>query len=277
MTSEGRKLLTIEHRDGPVFISTDLHGNLEDFHRLREIFAGERGALWVSVGDWVHGPSEGERRDVTSDDGEPLYDYPDCTPQLLEELFALMDAHPGRVVSLLGNHEHAHVGGKRTHKFHDDEAVHLESLLAPGRVEEMRRRFLSWPLMVRLPLQGVLVMHGAAVAELDGPEDLERVRYQGPNNERASVLLQSAMTNYGFLKEHDRALLAKLGGEVIVHGHDRSEGGFEPSAEAALLLCTSFGAKRARKAYLRLEPSRRYRLQDLREGVEIRFLYGERS
>ncbi|MFN2550044.1 MAG: metallophosphoesterase [Myxococcales bacterium] len=269
---EGRKLRTIEHRDGPVLVSTDLHGNLDDFHRLRAIFESAPRCLWVSVGDWVHGPADEERRDVTSDDGEPLYDYDDRSPELLEELFDLMDG--GRVVSLPGNHEHAHVGGKRTRKFHDDEAAFLESRLPAARVEELRKRFLSWPLFVRLPSQGVLVTHGAPMAELDGPDDVERVRYQGPNDARSARLLESALTNYGFLRDHDRMLLQKLGGEMIVHGHDRSEQGFEPSAEAALLLCSSFGAKKSRKAFLWLEPGRTWRLGDLREGREIRFLYG---
>jgi hypothetical protein len=59
-----------------------------------------------------------------------------------------------------------------------------------------------------------------------------------------------------------------------VHGHDREESGYARTAERALLLCSSFGAVRARKAYLALDLSRRYQsLDELREGREIQFLW----
>jgi hypothetical protein len=59
-----------------------------------------------------------------------------------------------------------------------------------------------------------------------------------------------------------------------VHGHDRDEEGIDRAGDASLLLCTSFGARRDRKAYLWLDLSRRYGSPDeLREGEEIRRLY----
>ena len=100
-----------------MLISADVHGNLEDFARLREIFlascaAGEQ-PLWISVGDWVHGPAP-ERDAITDGEGQPLYAYPDETPELLDQYFALMDRYPDQVLSICGNHEHAHIGGMRT-------------------------------------------------------------------------------------------------------------------------------------------------------------------
>ena len=278
------KVVTIapEACAGPVLVTADVHGNLADFERLRAIFLGlvaaGRAPLWLSVGDWVHGPSEdGGRRDVLGRDGVPLYDYADETPALLRGLFALMDAHPGRVLSICGNHEHAHIGGRRTRKFHDDEAAALEARLSAVEVAELRARFASWPMLFRLPALGVVVTHGALSAELDAAEQLEEIVYAGPNQGRAAELLHSAMTRYGFGPGEDERLLERLGPpgqyRVLVHGHDREEEGWSPSGARAGLLCTSFGARRERKAYLQLERPLAG-LQDVRDGLELRRLWG---
>jgi hypothetical protein len=276
---EGPKLCTVETR-GPILVSADVHGHYDDFARLRAIFleSDARGEqpTWVSVGDWVHGPSEDERRRVTTSDGEALYDYPDRTPELLRELFALMDAHAGRVVSLCGNHEHAHIGGRRTRKFHDDEAAHLESRLTPAEVADLRRRVASWPMAVRLPACGVIVTHGALAVR--APADLDRVRYQGPLDAAAADVRDSGMFHYGFSDGADAITLRALSDpaapySLVVHVHDRDENGWSHSGESALLLCTSFGARRSHKTYLWLTPTRRYHLADLREGEELRRLY----
>jgi hypothetical protein len=64
-----------------VLVSADLHGNGEDFRRLRgwwqESRARGEDPVWVSTGDWVHGPSAGEPSPATDRDGQPLYGCPD--------------------------------------------------------------------------------------------------------------------------------------------------------------------------------------------------------
>jgi hypothetical protein len=276
------KLLTIEATAGRLLISADVHGNWDDFARLRQLFLeaearGER-PIWISVGDWVHGPSP-ERPPVHARSGEPLYDYPDRSADIVRALFALMDRFPGRVHSLVGNHEHAHIGGPRTSKFHDDEAAFLEAQLTAAEVAELRARFVAWPLCARVPACGVVVTHGAMAPDFADAAELERIRYEEPSGALADVLF-SAMSWYGFSPGQDDALLARLRGpgdcsyDVIVHGHDREESGYARTAERALLLCTSFGAVRARKAYVSLELGRRYRsLDELREGHELRLLW----
>ncbi len=233
-----------------------------DFARLRDLFLdGGDDCVWIGVGDWVHGPSD-TRRD--------LYDYPDRSAEILRELFALMDAHPGRVLSLLGNHEHAHIGGVRTSKFHDDEAAFLESKLDGQFIAEIKRRFRSWPMMALFPALGVVVTHGALGG--GGPDDIARIRYDGQNDPRAHEVLRAAMTHYGYTDGDDLKLLATLGApySVIVHGHDRDENGWSPSGERALLLCSSFGARHERKAYLWLERP----CADLRDlEAAIRYLW----
>jgi hypothetical protein len=275
---EGPKLLTVAATSGVLFVSGDVHGNFEDFARLRQLFlesdARGEAPLWISVGDWVHGPSD-ERHEILARTGEPLYDYPDRTPEILRALFELMDRFAGRVLSLCGNHEHAHIGGPRTRKFHDDEAAFLEAQLSAAEVAELRARFRSWPIAIRVPACALVITHGAMAPAFAHPRDLEALRYDGARDE----VLASAMSWYGYADGKDVALLERMSADgtrynFIVHGHDREERGYAPSGTHGLLLCTSFGATRARKAYLRLVLGHRYGgVGELREGEEIRFLW----
>jgi hypothetical protein len=280
---EGPKVVTVTGAAGPVLVSADLHGNLADFERLRDVFLASdaRGEqpVWVSVGDWVHGPPDPTARvDVVDRFGVPLYAYRDETPAILDALFALMDRYGDRVVSICGNHEHAHIGGRHTQKFHANEAAHLEGRLSATTVAELRRRFARWPLVVRIAACGVAITHGAPIPA--SVAEFERTRFDRREG-AANDVLHSAMTRYGFCRGEDVELLARLsepGCElaVLVHGHDREEEGFCPTGTAALLLCTSFGARRARKAYLWLDRAQRYgSLAALREGIELRRLWPE--
>jgi hypothetical protein len=280
---EGPKVVTVAGASGPVMVSADLHGNLADFERLRELFLASeaRGEqpVWISTGDWVHGPPDAEARSELLDRfGKPLYAYRDETPAILDALFALMDRFGDRVVSICGNHEHAHIGGRHTQKFHANEPAHLETRMSPAAVAELRRRFAAWPVVVRIAACGVAVTHGAPVPA--SVADFERTRFRRTDG-AANDVLHSAMTRYGFCRGEDVALLERLsepGCElaVLVHGHDRDEDGFSPTGSAALLLCTSFGARRARKSYLWLDRARRYpSLAALRDGVELRRLWPE--
>jgi hypothetical protein len=280
---EGPKVVTVASTCGPVLISADLHGNLADFERLRDLFLASdaRGEqpVWISIGDWVHGPkNEVDRSDVLDRFGKPLYAYRDETPAILEALFALMDRFGDRVLSICGNHEHAHIGGRRTRKFHSDEAAHLEARLSPAAVAELRRRFAAWPVVIRIAACGVALTHGAPIPA--SVAEFERTRFH-PTVGADNNVLQSAMVRYGFCRGEDVELLARLsepGCElaVLVHGHDRDEDGFAPSGSAAMLLCTSFGARRARKSYLWLDRAQRYpSLAALRDGIELLRLWPE--
>jgi hypothetical protein len=120
------------------------------------------------------------------------------------------------------------------------------------------------------------VTHGAPIPA--SVEDFERTRFRRTGRQPLDVL-HSAMTRYGFCRGEDAALLAQLSEPgcqlaVLVHGHDRDEEGFDSSSDAALLLCTSFGARRARKSYLWLDRGRRYSsVAALRDGIELQRLW----
>lgn len=274
-----QRVLTLRQSSGRLLISADIHGHWEDFSRLRALFlaAEARGdnPLWVSVGDWVHGPSA-ERPSILAANGEPLYAYPDDSPTIVRELSALMDAYPERVLSLCGNHEYAHIGGPKTRKFHEDEAAFLEARLPPAEVSAMRARFASWPIAARVPSCGLVITHGAMAPAFEHVAELERIPWGAAGDE----VLNSTMHWYSFSPGQDTALLQLMSQDtdpaysIIVHGHDREESGYARTGDRALLLCTSFGAIRSRKAYLWLDLAKRYQsLDELREHEEIRFLY----
>ena len=72
---------------GPLLVNTDVHGNAEDFFRLREIFLdllrADPDVQWVILGDIVHGPND-EARAARED----LYGYADESWAIAE---AVMD------------------------------------------------------------------------------------------------------------------------------------------------------------------------------------------
>jgi hypothetical protein len=269
----------LEHRAGTLMVSADLHGNLEDFLRLESLFeealaAGED-RIWVGLGDWVHGPHPARKKSTLGWAGEELYGYPDESVALLERLAALEARHPGRFFSLLGNHEHAHLGGKKVQKYHPDEAAFLEDALGP----EGRARFLAmldrWSLVIQVPSCGIVLTHGAPPDEIEDGAQIDAMDRRGGKESFVDDLLWS----YGFGPRGGRNFLDRIAGpgeryDLIVHGHDRELDGGATSGAHGYLLCTSFGARRAKKAYLLLDLTRRYRsAADLREGIEIRRLY----
>jgi hypothetical protein len=276
--SMASSMVTIGAERGTLLVSADVHGNLADFVALRTLFldelAGGRDIWWVSVGDWVHGPGALDRHPVCDRDGAPLYAYADESKQLIAEWFALQDAHPDRAISLCGNHEWSHFGGPRTHKFHRDEASFLEAQLTRDAIDDLRARFASWPIVALVPAIGLVISHGAIKLR---PGDRQRLSNLELPRDRDDPIVQTAMFHYGHGDDSAAQTLAELGPpyRVMVHGHDREEEGWAPTSDVSALLCTSFGARRERKAYLWLDLARPLAsIADVREGHELRRLFG---
>lgn len=272
-----RRHLILPER-GTLLVSTDLHGNGADFRRLRELFLAELhrdpDARWLLLGDLVHGPNLRIRRS----DPE-LFDYADESFPIVQGVAELRAAHPDRVHLVLGNHDHGHVGGPHTSKFHSDEVLHLESTLDDAERELLRGLFAEALLVAAAPC-GVLFAHGSPsdllvdLARLDG---LSLVPAEnGPAGER---LLLSILQSYGQPREVSARMLRQVGARhglelgLVVHGHDKDEEGW--FAESDNQLCpVLFGAPPAKKRYLRLDLAARYRgAADIREGVELLCLH----
>jgi len=266
---------------GRLLISTDLHGNREDFERLRALFFREREAAddptavhWALLGDLVHGPSDRAReRDPER------FGYQDESPWLVEAVIELREQLPDNVHLLLGNHDHGHIGGPHTSKFHADEVVALEQRMSDEAIARMRALFGQALLAVAAPC-GLLLCHGSPDEQLDSLATLAVIDpCDEPDLARRSIL-RSLLTSYGQRGETTATLLRQLSSpglelNVVVHGHDVDLGGWyvEHGNQACPVL---FGAAPRQRRYLLVDLGRRYqRAEDLREGVEVLRLYPE--
>jgi hypothetical protein len=242
---------------GRLVVATDLQGNVGDFLRVEAVFeeAAQRpgGAVLVVTGDLVHGP-EIEQRDWPDYLGTF---YRGDSKDVLERALALQQRHPGRVHYLLGNHEHAHVGGPIVSKFFPDEARRLEDLLGPEETIAMRAWIASWPFIAIAPTAGLAMLHAAPHARIESVAEVEKLPLDGffdvPIEEMAQrgalgalLWARTTTTERGF--EFLRALHPDL--SVAIYGHDVARGGYAIDREPLLCISTSFGCFDGDKLYL---------------------------
>jgi hypothetical protein len=242
---------------GTLFVATDFQGNVGDFDRMASIFeraVAERGdATLVVTGDLVHGPelSEHEWPDYLGS-----Y-YRGDSKTLLAHAYELEQRYPGRVHYLLGNHEHAHVGGPIVSKFFPDEASRLEELLGDEGTKSVRAWIRTWPFVAVAPRARLVMLHAAPHTKIESHDDLERLRLEASNDfsfedlasrSTLGALLWARTTS----TERARAFLHAIHPEarVAVYGHDVARGGFSIQREPLLCLSTSFGCFDGDKLYL---------------------------
>lgn len=263
---------------GVLLVNTDVHGNAEDFARLEAIFRAERAAdpetHWVILGDVVHGPDDEARA------SEPaLYGYPDGSMEIVERIRALCEEAPEHVHFVLGNHDHGHVGGHHTKKFHEDEVEALEGTLSDEERARLHALFRDALLAVAAPC-GVLLTHGspdASLADLAALDDIPLEVREMKYSER--LVMRSLLGSYGQPDEVTKKMLAQVSASsglslgVVIHGHDRDPAGYfrEGRHQACPVI---FGAPREDKRYVRLDLGKRYAtVDDLRHEREVRRLY----
>ncbi|MDB4941948.1 MAG: metallophosphoesterase [Labilithrix sp.] len=259
---------------GVLLVSTDVHGNLEDFARLEALFEASRvvepETHWVILGDVVHAPDPVARRTSPA-----LYDYEDGSMAIVDRILALEERAPGHVHFVLGNHDHGHVGGPHTQKFFTDEVTELESGLGAAQVERLRGLFRRALLAVAAPC-GVLLTHGCPDATFERLADLEDVPLEiSDMTDEQATMMQALLTSYGQPDHVTIPMLASVSWHsgldlrVVIHGHDRDERGF--FHEGSHSLCpTIFGAPRASKRYVRLDLGAHYEsAAEIREDLEI--------
>ncbi len=269
---------------GTLLVSTDLHGNLDDYLALERIFlaALERreDVRWAILGDLIHGPAP---RHAEVD--PRFYAYRDESARLVQRVIALREKVGDRLILLLGNHEHGHVGGIGTAKFHDDEVAHLEGQLSQRARLAMHKLFEESPLLLAARC-GILFSHGSpgdeleSLAQLEGPlHPLAGPMAGAPLDRTRWRAIQSILWSYGQAAHVTRALLERLSREVgfslrmVIHGHDRDEHGVLIEGDNQLQPVI-FGALKNDKRYLWLDLAARYQsVRELREGAEIRRLY----
>jgi hypothetical protein len=271
---------------GILIVATDLHGNYADFQRLHNLFLDALNAheepLLLLTGDFFHGP-EIPKDEWPDHLGEYYWDQ---SEELLDGLLLLRHAFPERVLGLLGNHDHGHVGGPHTSKFHRDEVIHFEEKLGPDRVRLLKEFLGSLPLIC-LSTCGVAFTHAAPPGRATTIPEIQTVNLQVDNTDDLDEIslrldmLGDLLWRRCATDQEARRFLSALGEEVgkywvHVYGHDVVEDGAEASGDEQLCLSTSFGMHSDRKMYLRLDLQHSYRSAlDFREGYEILPLYPE--
>lgn len=273
------RLLRLPDR-GRLLVATDLQGNLRDFRAMESVFlAAPEETVLVFTGDLVHGPDEATCRSWPRALGTP---YLDESYALLEAFLALQEQYPGHVHCLLGNHEHAHVGGPVTSKFHDDEAAALEASLSPAQRARLREALGRFPLVAVAPC-GVVLLHGAPSAAIQGPADIEAAQLDGYHELSFRSFLDvpvvgSLLWSRFASDEEAEHFVRALGGEIAVHGHDIVRAGWVKPGPRQLCVSTSFGLHDPAKAYVELDLAGRYHsTEDLREGRELKRLFPQRE
>jgi hypothetical protein len=262
--------------EGRLIMATDLQGNVRDFQAIEKVFEDALqkpgGAILVVTGDLVHGPEL-----KASDWPEHLGSfYHGDSPELIARARALADRHPGRVHFLLGNHEHAHVGGPVVSKFFPDEAERLESLLGSDGTRELRAWIETWPFVAIAPSAGIAMMHAAPHAPIASTRDLERLSLTGetedPNDldgrSTMIALLWARTTSSDRARSFLRALDDRL--TVAVYGHDVAHRGYAIDREPLLCVSTSFGCHDGDKLYLSWDLS--MRAESARHVAEVGLL-----
>lgn len=243
-------------------------------------FEAEPDAALLLLGDLLHGPEISP--ELWSEDYSYLGEYyEDASDTLWREFLALRARSPQRVASLLGNHDHAHIGGPVVSKFFDDEAAHTESKLGPSEVAELRAELRTFPYIGVSPC-GVAFTHGAPPERpftLETLAAIDPARYEGitlwemfDTDWFGELLWRRGSSPDGperFLA-YLEASIPELPCRVVVHGHEIAREGFAIDHPRTFNLSSSFGMERARKGYLRLDLGARYDgAHALRPGVEL--------
>ena len=265
---------------GRLLVATDLQGCMRDFQRIEHIFLEAQretdDAHILFTGDLIHGPHL-DKEDWPDFLGEY---YRDASMEVVDGFVALRQRYPTRVHALMGNHEHAHVGGPHTAKFAPDEVELLESIIGPVAAARLRSVLRGLPLAAVAPC-GVVFTHGAPAAEIDHIREVENVDLEGFSEDSpldvfevpvigALLWARSAERNVA------RRFLRAMGGRVSVYGHDVIPEGFERIGDEQMIVSTSFGVNDTNKVYLQLDLAGKYdTVYDLREGHEILPLYPE--
>lgn len=270
-------------REGVLLVATDLQGNWADYCALKELYAAEQAAgnrpILLFTGDMVHGPSdELARPDAWPDFLGTLYQ--DQSAEILFDLMEFSKDHSA--IALLGNHEHAHVGGPVVSKFHHDEAAVLNARLG-DRCDEVCSFLAGFPL-IAVAECGARFCHAAPRRTEPDLEHFDAIDYGGFDD--VSIVQIHEETTLGALlwsrhasAEQARAFLeatrvgdAPLG--FVAYGHDVVREGYERMGDEQICVSTSFGLADGDKHYLRLDLAQRYEsVHDVRLGHELLSLY----
>jgi hypothetical protein len=250
---------------------------------MRELFLKslKRGedAYLLFTGDLIHGPEIPEEiwPDYLGDF------YWDHSPEVVDAFRALSNQYPHRVFCLLGNHEHSHIGGPATGKFHDNDVTSLEQILGTQKTKEMHMLFHNFPLVAVAPC-GLVFTHAAPAAGSVTREALAAIRYEGYEHKSyesmaadkiLGKLLWARMCSAEKAQDFLASFFPRNFGGVAAYGHDVVAEGYDKVGAEQLCFSTSFGLLNKNKVYPDLDLAAHYHsTSDLRDDIEIKKLYG---
>jgi hypothetical protein len=268
---------------GRLIVCTDLQGCMRDFKRIVQVFEAalhKHGgdAHLIFTGDLIHGPhmEEDEWPDFLGEF------YRDQSGDVVIAYAQLAAQYTGRVHALLGNHEHAHIGGPHTAKFASDEVILLESILGLAASARMRGILQTFALAAVAPC-GAVFTHGAPAAQISSIADIEAAdlsgtQYDSPLDVLDTPVVGKILWARSAKESEARKFLRALGGTVSIYGHDVIPEGYECVGDEQIIVSTSFGVFDANKVYVSLDLSQRYRnVHALRVGHEIMPLYPDKA
>ena len=265
---------------GSLLVVSDLHGNLKDFLRIVEIFEQEKDACLLFLGDLYHGPY------LTREEWAPYVDvlgdfYYDQSAALFRCFMALYERYPNRVCAILGNHEHAHVGGPRVSKFTEDEAMSFEAQLTSPERQKLYHNIASWPWMVASKC-GVAFTHGApppTAFTLDSlsQESLEVLDPQTWVQPGHALLSELLWRRYSPPEDVETFLshlnqFSPYPQNLVSYGHEPAPEGYEIEHPLLFNLSSSFAMQHDDKTYLHFSLNEVY-FNAYEVEMQIRSLY----
>ncbi len=268
---------------GVLLAATDLQGNFEDYEALKAIYRREDEAgnepILLLCGDLVHGPGPHYADRSNWPDFLGTY-YKDRSRELILDYEKFADE--ARTVALLGNHEHAHIGGPIVSKFHADEAAVLDAAL--GDDAPRIHAFIEQFPLIAVSNCGATFTHGAPRATEKDLDAFDQLDYRGYDEVDIGSMYERGTVGsllWSRYAEPERArefLLATRPGEesnaFVAFGHDVVREGYEKIGSEQICVSTSFGCDDRNKVYLRIDLGRRYNtVHDLKRGREIVPLY----
>jgi hypothetical protein len=292
LPSNSRRYGAVLHipAQGKLVISTDLHGNLVDFKRLQRRYEelveeGDGDIYLLLCGDLIHGPiytrKNWPRRLGTY--------YPDQSVELVEAFLALRQKYPGRIFAILGNHEHSHLGGPQTRKFHKipSETEFFEQSAGVERMDVFRALFASFPILC-VTACGIVFTHGAPRVLSANLDQIARVDYSDVNVKKINEMFNVPILGELLWCRQAGPLVIRrflknieVDGQrngVVLYGHDPISSGYVVRSPEQICFSTSFGLKNKNKVFIELDLERQHRTAyDLRPGIELKHLYPEEA
>jgi hypothetical protein len=244
-----------------VFVTGDLHGNLENFRKiLRRADLAAHPRRHLVLQEVIHG-------DQRYPDGG------DRSHQLLDLVAALKCQFPARVHFLLGNHELSQHTGRRVGKYDQDlNQLFLEGVLTAygERFEDIlaayQTLFATAPLVVRTANR-VYLSHSLPPTELVSAFDPKVLLrdVSTPEDLQPGGSVHSLVWGRDTSTENARAFLDRVDADLLITGHIPCDEGYEVANDWQLIL-DSFDTP---AAYCLFPTDRRLTIQELVALVKI--------